>query len=98
MSTAECAVDSSSGARLQVVLFAYLLAVVSPSDSSTGQLDSRSEGGLLQGEGTEGGQRQQGQAQRVRGVPPAAPAVHPVQQRFPPGEGRTGNNLSKSYF
>ena len=24
----------------------------------------------------------------MRGVPPAAPAVHLVQQRFPPGEGR----------
>ena len=36
------------------------------------------------GEDAEGGQRQQRQAERVRGEPPAAPAVDLVQRRLSP--------------
>ena len=68
-------VDDAEEAELQVHLAALAAAAPQPL-------------ALEVGEGAEGGQRQQGEAQRVRGVPPAAPAVHLVQQRFPPGEGR----------
>ena len=64
-------VDYAEEAELEVELSALAGAVAQPL-------------ALEVGERAEGGQRQQRQAERVRGVPAAAPAVHLVQHGLPP--------------